>query len=190
MPRSLFSGSTRTSRSLFSNTDYKALLQMYTNLFKSNIYKEIMSLNTLFIEGNTNQLQEKLTLDNYQKLSNSLFSMAFPTSPEYEVARQILGKILENLYQSTLQYALLQNTQSNLESCNEKASNLNNVKSILAYLEKLRKSNFLFNSTLTSTAAKLKPEYAKYVSLYGIPPGGVFETDKLAAIVAELKRPT
>jgi len=33
------------------------------------------------------------------------------------------------------------------------------------------------------TVATIRPEYIKYIQLYGLPEGGVFDTEKLADII-------
>ena len=55
------------------------------------------------------------------------------------------------------------------------------------FLENNARTTTLFTLTLdTTTAPTLKPQYIRYVQLYGIPDNGIFDSEKLAPIVAEM----
>jgi hypothetical protein len=135
------------------------------------------------VDGDFAYLDEHLTLDDYESLSAQLYALRNPSSPMYESVRALLSALLENLYQGVLQHDILVYTEANLAAQTEKASILNSVESIVAYLQHLQFMSVAFTASLNAATAQLKPEYATYISLYGMPPAGVFDSDKLAAIL-------
>jgi len=156
---------------------------VFGNLFSSQVYKTIMGYNTDFVNGNFDSLQQNLTLPNFNQLSSQLLALKIPDNPYYEQVRNLIGSILQNLYQATNLYTTLLAEQKNCENCYQTASILDSIPLLTEYIDKLRRTNFLFSSTVTAVAAKVKEEYAIYLSLYGVPEGGVFDPDKLAAIL-------
>ena len=104
-----------------------------------------------------------------------------------EKFRSSLAKTFEGLQQSVLQYAKLQETIRKLEACEERASILDDPKKLQEYIDGLKRSKYLFDlPDIKAIAATLKPEYARYVELYGFPEGAIFDTDKLTIIKREL----
>ena len=193
--RSLVGGISNTSRSLFyyqttQLTEDQTLAVVTDNLLNaldnSDIYQKIIYLNQLFVTGKLNELSKELTLTIYDELAVELYNMKNDKSPNYETTRALLANILENLRKSVLQYQDLIYTKSGLNAMTEKASILNSVQSILNYLAELKKKNILFTISIKSGTAQLKPEYAIYLSMYGLPSGGVFEAEKMAEIKAIL----
>ena len=189
--RSLVGGSSSTTRSLFyyqttqlTKDQTLAVLtdNLLTTLYSSDIYQKIIYLNQLYVNGDLNKLSQELTLSSYDELAVELYNMKNDESSNYEITRSLLAKILENLRKDVLQYQDLKFTQSALDAMTKKASVLNSVPSILNYLTELKKRNTLFTISLKCGAVQLKPEYAMYLSLYGLPSGGVFEAEKMAGI--------
>lgn len=187
--RSLFSGNATSSRFMFSvptdNGGGGTGTTILDPLFNSPVYQTIMDYNTHFVNGDLTYLNTNLTLENFNTMASQLYALR-STDPIYEEVRLLINNILTNLYQAVIQYQLLTNVEMNLDSCHETAAILDSVQSILAYLENLKHTNYLFSSSVTTVAAKVKPEYALYISTYGIPEGGVFDPDKLATVIASL----
>jgi hypothetical protein len=155
-------------------------------LFNSNVYSKVIQYNNQFVRGNLTYLLEHLTIENYNNLVIELLRLKIPNDTNYELTRNLVKNILRNLYQAVIQYHLLLNTKKNLDASTKIANVLNSVSSIMEYLEKLKRSNYLFSTSVTTVAAKVKPEYAIYISKYGIPEGGVFDSDLLAEIIKNL----
>jgi hypothetical protein len=81
------------------------------------------------------------------------------------------------LYQAVLQYHSYTEVKNNYEVALEKKI-LDNLDMLRVYLESLRWSLFgTFN--ITSMLAKVKPQYARYIELYGFPESSVFDPLKL-----------
>ena len=66
----------------------------------------------------------------------------------------------------------------------EKSKILDNLDLLRAYLESLRGVRSLFGTfNITTVLAKIKPQYARYIELYGFPESGVFDPIHLAECV-------
>ena len=163
--RSLFAGNASSIRYQFtipssSNSSGGTDLDP---LFNSTVYKTIMNFNTHFVNGDFSYLVSNLTLQNYNTMVSSLYALR-STDPAYEKVRLIINSILTNLYQGVIQHQILVSAEKNLESCNETAAILNSIQSILKYIENLKHTNYLFSTSVSAVAAKLKPEYSIFFS--------------------------
>ena len=193
----MFSGTFTTTRSLFTNTDTTAssiavtnyltdLLNSYQVLFTSNVFQTVIDLNYHFIDGDIEFLIDNLTLDYYNKLSLEFLDVYFPNQPEYENTRQILLLLLQNLWESTKQAQNLSTLKDQLQRSENREKILNSIETIEKYLEMMRKQNMMYKTKIQTVAAKLKPEYAIYVSKYGIPINGNFDPNLMAEILKDL----
>ena len=156
---------------------------IFIPLLTSPAYETIMTLNRYFVNGDFASLDANLTLASFRNLSKQLYMLKDTSSQMYESVRALLTSILQNIYQGMLQHRTLVTTKADLLKQTEKADNLNSAESILAYLKKLQQQTIVFTSAIQTVAARLKPEYAMYLSMYGIPMNGIFEPDKLADIL-------
>jgi hypothetical protein len=94
---------------------------------------------------------------------------------------------LHGMFQGIQQYAENVDLQNALELSQDHEAILYDPVRLNAYIVELNKPKLaLPDSNVTTIAATLKPEYAAYIALYGYPEGGVFEMDKLAAILKQL----
>jgi hypothetical protein len=97
--------------------------------------------------------------------------------------------VLQELQQAVFQSELLISANLQIAANKTKLAILDNVDELTIYLNNLRKtiSNIFPESIVTISEITLKPQYQQYITLYGFPPGGVFEVDKLAAIMVPIK---
>jgi hypothetical protein len=90
---------------------------------------------------------------------------------------------LTGLYQAVLQYHSYTEVKNNYEVALEKSKILDNLDMLRVYLESLRGVRSLFGTfNITSMLAKVKPQYARYIELYGFE-SSVFDPLKLAECV-------
>ena len=149
----------------------------------------IETLNNLLLNfalGNFEYVAANLTMKTYNTLSILMNSLQQNANlyPDYENIRSSINYSLEGLLQSVTQYITLNNTQVQLVDSQKKASILTDMVKLQEYLNSLKGARTLFPSTsVTTLAAKIKPEYAMYIKLYGYPANGVFDIDKLAIII-------
>jgi hypothetical protein len=152
----------------------------------------IRSINILFEEyyqGHFETVAHVFTLGVYQELSVKLLNIRNLRCDfkDYETIRRATTHALGGLYQSILQYSRINNLTTMFENCKERSSILTDPEKLKEYINSLNKSRKIFpDSTVQIIAAKIKPEYLEYIKLYGYPPGGVFDMDKLGEIIKRL----
>lgn len=160
----------------------------YTEL--SNYVKTIKTLTDEYALGEIALVAQILTQTEYEKMAVDLNNLAKDETvcPEYEVLRKSICSSLSGLYQSILQYAVLLDTEAKLTECQTMANILKDPVLLQDYINKQKSRRLLFPDSKINIGlqAQLKPEYAKYVQLYGFPPGAVFDMDKLAQIIKNL----
>jgi len=183
---SLFSANVSTTYTQLTNgdTQNRALIAMYTRL--ANYVQNIQMLFTQYSQGNFFAVANILTLNVYNQYSIGIKGLEANASvyPDYEKLRLGTVAALQGLYQSIQQYANLVDTEAKLENAAQYEIILGDPDKLYEYIKTLNLKTAIFPlSEVTIQPAILKAEYAKYIELYGFPPGGVFEMDKLAAIL-------
>lgn len=167
-----------------SGSTNQTLIDMYTRL--SVVSRTINTLMKEYAQGNFYEVANTLTQPVYNKMSLLLGALAADAGkyPEYEVLRQVNTEALGGMYQAVLQYSTLVDTQNKLSIVEEHDSILYDPERLQEWINGLKQRRSLFpESKVQIKSAKLKPEYALYVQLYGFPAGGVFEPDKMNAVL-------
>jgi hypothetical protein len=141
------------------------------NLYK-NVGEDLEKLLKLYSTGNFTKLQEELTYEVYNELSQALFKESYEKSIGYTNVYSALNRSLEGLYKSTL-----------IEESHK--TEIAQLKAKLKLAENPQ-SNILSVSSENPVIANVKPEILEYIRLYGFPKGGVFEPEKLAQIIKKL----
>ena len=150
-----------------------AELEMVLYKLYKNVGEELEGLLNLFSDGDLAELRGELTYEAYSKLSVLLSNEAYPDSFGYTMIYNALNSALEGLYKSTLldisykdQIAVL---TSKLKFCENKEG-----------------GSLLAGAGTMSVVGLIRPEIQEYITQYGMPPGAVFDTQKLAEIVKRL----
>tara|TARA_Y100001980_G_C14547588_1_gene328261 strand:+ start:1203 stop:2441 length:1239 start_codon:yes stop_codon:yes gene_type:complete len=149
-------------------TNYSNLNLQEQSLY-NNVGIDIDALLIQFINGNMTYVKETLTTEYYNQLSTSLYNEKCERFEYYENLRTIISHVLESLQQFL-------NTESNMQ---------NEINDLTISLEACRNPAapiFQLQQTI-DTIGEIRPEYKKYIELYGIPQGGIYDTDKLAQII-------
>lgn len=176
-----------SSASSTGTTSTSASMSMYKDL---SAYVE--SIRIIFEEyklGRFNAVATILTQNVYQTYAVRLSNLSADPNKysEYESLRRSCVNSLHGMYQGVQQYEKILDLQNELELSKENEAILFDPVRLNAYIADLNRPRFAFpDSTVTTIAATLKPEYAEYIALYGYPEGGVFDMDKLAAILKQL----
>jgi hypothetical protein len=172
-------------------TSNKILVSMYARL--SLYITAIKTLNQMYYTGQIAQLQGILTQSVFETMTSQLYALAITPGQtqayqEYENIRTYASTSLGSLFFAVRQYDTLIHAQAKIASDAEKLAILLDPAKLKEYvLEFFSKSRgALPDQSIQVIAAKLKPQYSRYVELYGFPPGGAFDPDKLAAIKLEL----
>ena len=150
----------------------KSLESALGNLYK-NVGEDLLVFTNKYSLGLVDELQLTFTYNVYQKLVTDIFNETFPLSENFTYLRAIVTDSIEGLYQTTLR---------NVHYKSE-ITKLNHI------IEQLRndKGGEIFNvKTTLGMIAEIRPEITRYIQQYGFPQGGVFDTDKLGEILADL----
>jgi len=186
-------------------TSNQILVAMYGRL--STYVSSIKTLNQMYYTGQVAQLQGILTQSVVESLTAQLFELAIssgykdkaatarPTQSniedaykEYENIRTYTSDSLISLNTAVRQYDALVKAEEKIASDAEKIAILLDPVKLQEYAQSFlsRTRSILPEQSIRAMTARLKPKYARYAELYGFPPGGAFDPDKLSAIKIEL----
>jgi len=160
---------------------------MYTKL--AIISRTINTLLFEYSKGNIYEVANTLTAEVYNGLSIFLAVLAMDSTkyPDYETLRKVNVDALSGMRRSVLQYSTLVDVQNKLAICEAKEAILYDPVRLKEWLEELRRQRTLLpDSNVQVIKAELKPEYAQYIKLYGLPDGCIFDPDKLSVVLNEL----
>ena len=153
-------------------TDYRKLnLQLESLYINAGVYVE--SLLEQFISGDFIGVKHTLSTEFYNNLSISISEEKCERFSYYEHIRRLINRSLETIEQTVLLEAKLQDE-------------INSIKNDLRAARNPAKPIFELEQEI-GTVATIRPEYMKYIQLFGLPKGGVFDTDKLAAVIKSLE---
>jgi hypothetical protein len=141
-----------------------------------------------FSLGNFEYVSKILTRRYYNYLSVKLSQIMYTDYPIYEQLRITIKYALQGLYKALQEYQLLVNAQNTIVSLKERASILTDMAKLRDYINSLKKNVSIFNNIeVKIVKAQIKPEYLEYIKLYGYPSNGVFDMDKLGAILVSME---
>jgi hypothetical protein len=172
--KSIISTNLNTGGGGGSNDDYSQLSQLLTEL-NPIIYN--------YSIGDFEYLQAYLTELKYYDFSQRLYILRKDPAiyPEYENIRTSITRGLEGMKRGINLYYENKTLANELEISLQKSSILDDIELLKQYLlERGNTINLFPDIEVTSFAATLKPEISIYIKLYGFPPEGIFEVDKLA----------
>jgi hypothetical protein len=192
------------SKSMFSNVNWKnpSLIVSYKqqetpsielilikNLLNSKFAIDIQNVIKYYYSGDFNQVLQLLSKEKLQNLTNLLYSYKKSSVqyPTYEKVRLLLKLYLEGLTKCITQFLELGDMKIVLTKCEERCQILDNMEKLQEYIDKLNRTVNLFNSAPVNVIeAKILPEHAAYLRMYGYPVGGIFDAELLNAIKLEL----
>ena len=159
----------------------------------------------MYYTGQVAQLQGILTQSVVESLTAQLFELAISSGSsskdkavarpniedaytEYENIRIYTSDSLTSLNTAVRQYDALVKAEEKIASDAEKIAILLDPVKLQEYAQSFlsRTRSILPEQSIRVMTARLKPHYARYVELYGFPPGGAFDPAKLSAIKIEL----
>lgn len=160
----------------------------------------IQKLNSEYELGHLEVVSSLLTQSMYEKLSTALKNLQYaapgggpllPQFQNYENIRKSVGNLLGGLYQAVQQYGILETTKKKLAIDAANAAILLDPVKLREYIQNynknLRSREVFPKLHISSAMAVLKPQYSIYISLYGFPEGGIWDMDKLGAILLEME---
>jgi hypothetical protein len=167
----------------------------YSEDLLKQLYNNIGSkLKDLLLKYSLGQFDElataDLTLPKYNKFAIDIRSQAKQNVVYYELVRLLFAKTLDGLMQSVNQYAELVDTALKLEKCLDKSSILDDPEKLKAFIAEMQQRRYLFDvEPITVIKSVLKPEYAEYIRLYGVPESFVFDSDLMGEILIKFQNP-
>jgi hypothetical protein len=162
----------------------------FTNLVTCDTFINIQNLLLQYSLGNFEYVIANFTREDYIRYTIQLFTLKqYSNEANYHKILLFMNSVLQELQQAVFQSELLISANLQIAANKTKLAILDNVDELTIYLNNLRKtiSNIFPESIVTISEITLKPQYQQYITLYGFPPGGVFEVDKLAAIMVPIK---
>jgi len=192
------------SKSMFSNVNWKnpSLIVSYKqqenssielilikNLLNSKFAIDIQNVIKYYYSGDFNEVLHLLSKEKLQNLTNLLYSYKKSSVqyPTYEKVRLLLKLYLEGLTKCITQFLELVDMKIVLTKCEERCQILDNMEKLQEYIDKLNRTVNLFDSAPVNVIeAKILPEHAAYLRMYGYPVGGIFDAELLNAIKLEL----
>ena len=161
------------------NEDIYKVLSDYSIIIQNLLYQ--------FSLGKFKEVSKILNRKYYQYLSVKLSKITYIDYPIYEQLRRSIRYSLEGLYKSIDQYNKLTSTETILKTTKEKADILDDMTKLKQYITGLKKQVSVFpDMNITIIRAEIKQEYVEYIRLYGYPQGGIFDMDKLGAILIRM----
>lgn len=153
-------------------------------------------LTQLYSQGNFADLSMIFTTNLYRQLGNILenqrdftnidltsFNYNFQTFQSYITT---FHKTLDGLERANVQYDSLRELQLEKIHCDNILNNLENL--VNYFRTKYTGIGIMELNTIITTIQEplLRPEYAIYIERHGLPIGGIFDSEKMSAILIEL----
>ena len=157
------------------NTKFVAFIQKVINHYYLGQFEEMLNLLT------------KPKLIELARLVHS-YRKGPKIYPTYEKVRALLKLYLEGLTKSITQYLDIVNLKEMLKKCKERSSILDDMEKLKEYIDGLNRTINIFTPPPVHVVeAKILPEHATYLRLYGYPLGGIFDPEKLNDIISQQK---
>ena len=158
---------------------------IYDTLANSAPFKEIQRLSTQFANGSLPTLKNQLTPELYTTLSTTLATLALPNYATYTKIYTQEQTTLMMLSQAVAQYNALLDAQATIQTNEECCAILNDMDRLMAYISGLRRQMSIFpDQEIQVIKAEIKPEYLRYIQLYGVPENLAWDPEKLAYAVS------
>lgn len=177
------------SKSVFNNLRTNMEMEEFAQikkLLKSPVAIYIQNTITQYNLGNFENVLKLLPKDKVEFLLQTLYSYKKNAKqyPTYENVRSLLKLYLEGLIKCITQYLELLNVNFKLQESKERNTILDDMKKLQDYIDNLQKSMRVFNPPPQNVLrATILPEHATYLRMYGYPPGGLFDAEKLRYII-------
>lgn len=131
----------------------------------------------------------ELTTDETQKILYGLYKLKTSVSDSFATLIDLYESIFMSIKYFYFLYTELKNNEANCLKYKEDSEILNDMKRLKEYIEE-QKRNIYSSTTMNIQVAKLniKPEYLRYIELYGMPYKLMFDPVLLQEIIDEMKK--
>lgn len=138
-----------------------------------NVGVDLEPLMKLYTLGNMSELNSVLTYELYSDLAVKFSNEKGEFSEVYTKFLRMIMSFTEGLYRGTILYA-------------ECITQIKQLEKQIFQLKNPQKGAVMQVSATMNTVATIREEIAIYIKLYGLPPGLVFDLEKLGVINAKL----
>lgn len=105
----------------------------------------------------------------------------------YEILRKSIADCLTGLRQATMIYTDLINSQELIAKYRNDLRDFDDVNALIERIKQLKSRFGLFEAVVVKAPVlNIKMEYLEYIKVYGIPPNGIFDAEKLGNILKDL----
>ena len=175
-------------KTVFSNTTLLKTSFTPANIGSSSNLSPVLASVSLSLNNYLMQFknyQTPMTSIQATTLAGLLNRIKIPAGSNAENVRQVLLSSIETLLAAINTYTQHQNNLQTVAALESKASILDNLQNLIDYVNLIQTSPFP-PATITIVAAQIKPEYVRYIELYGNPLDGAFDPSLLADILSQL----
>ena len=164
-------------------------LNLYIRYFKNGDFNE---LNELFNEEQQNEIGQKLISNTLFTISQESLDNYTNTNQLFDQYRSFIFKVIDGLNTSiqlnkkNQNLTIQNNTLQSFDDILKDPELLNEY--INTHYNNLNTNYTILEESVTLTQGlQLKPEYEKYIELYGFAPNGIYDSEKLQIIIKNLQ---
>lgn len=194
-PKTIFTSSSSiitSSSSIITPLNSIDELVLIQKLLNSRFVIDIKTVIRYYYNGNFKKVLELLTKEKLINYLTILYSYKKNPKiyPTYENVRLIFKLYLEGLIKCITQYLELENIKIELIKCREREHILDDIEKLQEYIDGLNRTINVFQNLepVSIAEAKILPEHAAYIRLYGYPVGGIFDPQLLKDIIDNINK--
>lgn len=135
-----------------------------------------------YLSGNIQSLPNNLTLMDIQNMSTAFYKLKQPAlmSTVYEQYRTFAASLIPALNNISAQVRSCNDISDQLKSALERASILDDLKKLKAYIDQLTKTyTFIPEQHISVPLATIKEPYNTYIKMFGFPEGMLWDPEKI-----------
>lgn len=189
--------STRITESLKSNvlsfTTIKTIpntidCAFFNDLFKNNAVVQINTYLKYYNDNLNVNTRTRIDLDTYNNVNTDLetFKKKFSADCCFYGILEVYTNLWKGLWITFNQNYSFYDLSANSAKWHNDSIILNDIDKLKDYLKKLQDSIYFTDISVKSTLATIKPRYALYHKLYGIPPNLAYEPEKMYLVDQQL----
>jgi hypothetical protein len=170
-----------------TNGETNNFCKIYNEIVNNSSIQLINTYLTEYLNNNYTYLNNVITFDNINTLSQHILALKNSKYPCFNHLLTNYINILESIQNGVFTNSSLQNALSQASQYKGDSEILRNPQLLQEYIDNLNRNiKVIQNINVESIYANIKPEYQKYIELYGVPENLIFDQVKLDTIINEL----
>ena len=160
----------------------------FNDLFKNNAVVQINTYLKYYNDNLNVNTRTHIDLDTYNNVNTSLetFKKKFSVDCCFYGILEVYTSLWKALWITFNQNYGFYDLSNNSARWHNDSLILNDIDKLKDYLKKLQESTYFTDITVKSTLATIKPRYALYHKLYGVPPNLAYEPEKMYLVDKQL----